>query len=54
MKKSKSTIKGVQMTNGRGVYDLLVSYRSGDIYAPKIETDGGAEGPSLNTSLTAY
>ena len=29
--------KGVQMTNGRGVYDLLVSYRSGDVYAPKIE-----------------
>jgi len=29
--------KGVQMTNGRGVYDLLVSYRSGDIWAPKIE-----------------
>src|SRR6266436_1153640 len=29
--------KGVQMTNGRGVYDLLVSYRSGDVCAPKIE-----------------
>jgi predicted dehydrogenase len=32
--------KGVQMTNGRrgvGVYDLLVSYRSGDIWAPKVE-----------------
>jgi len=29
--------KGVQMTGGRGVYDLLVSYRSGDIWAPKIE-----------------
>jgi predicted dehydrogenase len=29
--------KGVQMTNGKGVYDLLVSYRSGDVYAPKIE-----------------
>jgi predicted dehydrogenase len=29
--------KGVQMTNGRGIYDLLVSYRSGDVYAPKIE-----------------
>src|SRR5229473_4855344 len=29
--------KGVQMTNGRGVYDLLVSYRSGDVHAPKIE-----------------
>ena len=29
--------KGVQMTGGRGVYDLLVSYRSGDVWAPKIE-----------------
>jgi predicted dehydrogenase len=29
--------KGVQMTNGKGVYDLLVSYRSGDVCAPKIE-----------------
>ncbi len=29
--------KGVQMTSGRGVYDLLVSYRSGDVCAPKIE-----------------
>jgi predicted dehydrogenase len=29
--------KGVQMTNGRSVYDLLVSYRSGDVCAPKIE-----------------
>lgn len=29
--------KGVQLTNGRGVYDLLVSYRSGDVWAPKVE-----------------
>ena len=29
--------KGVQMSGGRGVYDLLVSYRTGDIWAPKIE-----------------
>jgi len=29
--------KGVEMTNGHGVYDLLVSYRSGDVWAPKIE-----------------
>jgi predicted dehydrogenase len=27
--------KGVQITNGEGVYDLLVSYRSGDVWAPK-------------------
>ena len=29
--------KGVQITNGEGVYDLLVSYRSGDMWAPKVE-----------------
>jgi predicted dehydrogenase len=29
--------KGVQMANGQGVYDLLVSYRSGDVWAPKVD-----------------
>jgi predicted dehydrogenase len=29
--------KGVQINNGEGVYDLLVSYRSGDVWAPKVE-----------------
>jgi len=29
--------KGVQMTNEQGVYELLVSYRSGDMWAPKVE-----------------
>jgi predicted dehydrogenase len=29
--------KGVQMSNGQGVYDLLVSYRSGDVWAPKVQ-----------------
>jgi predicted dehydrogenase len=29
--------KGVQMTSREGVYQLLVSYRSGDMWAPKIE-----------------
>jgi predicted dehydrogenase len=29
--------KGVQITNPQGVYDLLVSYRSGDMWAPKVE-----------------
>jgi predicted dehydrogenase len=29
--------KGVQITNGKGVYELLVSYRSGDVWAPKVE-----------------
>jgi predicted dehydrogenase len=30
--------KGVQVRNNEGVYDLLVSYRSGDMWAPKVET----------------
>lgn len=29
--------KGVQITNGQGVYELLVSYRSGDVWAPRVE-----------------
>ena len=29
--------KGVQMTSREGVYELLVSYRSGDMWAPKID-----------------
>src|SRR3989442_1438252 len=29
--------KGAQMSNGQGLYDLMVSYRSGDIWAPRVE-----------------
>ena len=29
--------KGVKITSGQGVYDLLVSYRSGDVWSPKVE-----------------
>jgi predicted dehydrogenase len=29
--------KGVELTNGTGVHDLLVSYRSGDIWSPRCE-----------------
>jgi predicted dehydrogenase len=29
--------KGVKVTNGESVYDLLVSYRSGDVWSPKVE-----------------
>jgi predicted dehydrogenase len=29
--------KGVQVGNGQNVYELLVSYRSGDMWAPKLE-----------------
>jgi predicted dehydrogenase len=30
--------KGVDITSGQGIYDLLVSYRSGDVWAPKVDT----------------
>src|SRR5262245_31365454 len=29
--------KGVDIRNGQSVYDLLVSYRSGDVWSPKVE-----------------
>ncbi len=29
--------KGIQVKGGQGVYDLLVSYRSGDMWAPKVD-----------------
>src|ERR1700726_3401865 len=29
--------KGVQISNGQSVYDLLVSYRSGDVWGPKVD-----------------
>jgi len=29
--------KGVQITSGEGIRDLLVSYRSGDMWAPQLE-----------------
>ena len=29
--------KGVNVSNREGVYDLLVSYRSGDVWAPKVD-----------------
>ena len=30
--------KGVEITSGQSVYDLLVSYRSGDVWGPKVDT----------------
>lgn len=30
--------RGVTVTSGQGIYDLLVSYRSGDVWSPKVET----------------
>ena len=41
--------KGVQITNGQGVYDLLVSYRSGDVWAPKVE-----QGEALKVELNYF
>ena len=29
--------KGVQIGNGKGIQELLVSYRSGDMWAPQLE-----------------
>jgi predicted dehydrogenase len=29
--------KGVDISNGEGVYDLLVSYRSGDVWSPRVD-----------------
>jgi predicted dehydrogenase len=29
--------KGVQISNGQSVYDILVSYRTGDVWSPKVE-----------------
>jgi predicted dehydrogenase len=29
--------KGVEMSNGEGRYKLMISYRSGDMWAPRIE-----------------
>src|SRR5205814_1738271 len=29
--------KGVDIASGQGVYDLLVSYRSGDVWAPRVD-----------------
>ena len=36
-KKLRSTTRACRLTSGEGVYDLLVSYRSGDMCAPRIE-----------------
>jgi predicted dehydrogenase len=30
--------KGVDVSNGQGLYDLLVSYRSGDVWSPKVDS----------------
>jgi predicted dehydrogenase len=30
--------KGVDISSGQGLYDLLVSYRSGDVWAPKVDS----------------
>jgi len=29
--------KGVQLSSGEGIRDLLVSYRTGDMWAPRVE-----------------
>ena len=41
--------KGVHMTNQQGVYDLLVNYRSGDMWAPHIQ-----QGEALKQELEYF
>lgn len=41
--------KGVNVTSQEGVYNLLVNYRSGDMWAPKIE-----QGEALHRELTCF
>ena len=41
--------KGVNITSQEGVYNLLVNYRSGDMWAPKIE-----QGEALHRELTYF
>ena len=36
--------RGVRITNREGVYDLLVSYRSGDMWAPKVDQTEALKG----------
>src|SRR5256884_981848 len=41
--------KGVQMNNGHGLYELLVSYRTGDMWAPRVE-----QAEALKVELTYF
>jgi predicted dehydrogenase len=41
--------KGVKITSREGMYDLLVSYRSGDMWAPQLE-----QGEALRTELLYF
>ena len=41
--------KGVQITSGQNIYDLLVSYRSGDMWAPRLE-----EGEALQREIRHF
>ena len=36
-KRSRSTTKAYEITNREGLYNLLVNYRSGDMWAPQVE-----------------
>src|SRR5690242_8633549 len=41
--------KGVQLTSGEGIRDLLVSYRTGDVWAPQLE-----QGEALHIELDYF
>jgi len=41
--------KGVEITNGQSVHDLLVNYRSGDVWAPRVDLS-----EALNVELSYF
>jgi hypothetical protein len=41
--------KGVQVTSREGLYNLLVNYRSGDMWSPQVE-----QGEALRLELTYF
>jgi predicted dehydrogenase len=46
--------KGVEITSRQGIYDLLVSYRSGDMWAPRLEEgEAPAAGESATSSIAS-
>jgi predicted dehydrogenase len=41
--------RGVEITNREGIYELLVNYRSGDMWAPQLE-----QGEALRRELSYF
>ena len=49
-KSSSFTIRRARSPTARSIYDLLVSYRSGDMWAPQVDEDRGTAPPKPNIS----